>query len=277
MKIIIFLFFLVLSSPIYAQVESSPPFYGRTQINAQTGSGVGYWEIAGTFFDQTGFWDATSIQVGDIVFFSDAGVGYYLPVTVVVNTTSINYTVRINNTGITGVSMVPVTEGAIYTPSLHNLAPFISGITDPNQQTLLHNNVVNIETELKAVDEVAIYTASGPPPNSLNSIDGYFLAMGQDGDGPLYRWEVSDWVLVGGLRNFEQYYTATSNQTIFNISGYTPIAPAGGVYPISVYRNGVKLRYVASGPTVNQFSYSGATVTLAACRLNDEITITFNN
>lgn len=277
MRIIYLVIFMMFSFASYGQVESAPPFYGRAQINAQTGSGVGYWEIEGVFSDQTGFWDAISINIGDVVFFADAGVGYYLPIISIISVTSTNFKVRINNTGIFNISIVPTTEGAIYTPSANNLAPFISGITDPNEQTLLHRNIVNIETALVAVDEVAIYTGAGPPPISLQTNDGYFLAMGEDGDGPLYRWAISQWVLVGALRNFEQYYTATANQTNFSITGYSPAAPSGGVYPISVYRNGVKLRHVASAPNDRQYSYTGATVVLSACTINDEITITFNN
>lgn len=143
--LMIALFFSV--NLIYAQVEDIPLFSGKVFMS-QTGSGAGYWEVSGTFQDQSGYDDASGIQVGHILFFTDAGVGYHLPVTVVVSTTDPSFTVRVNNTGITGVVGVPTGEGAFYEKTANDLVPFVSGITDPNQQTLLQYSTQKVQEAL---------------------------------------------------------------------------------------------------------------------------------
>lgn len=146
MKKIIFAMLLI-STSLAAQVEDVPLFSGKVFMS-QTGAGAGYWEVSGTFEDQSGYYDAASIQVGDIVFFTDAGVGYHLPITVLVSATPPSFTVRINNTGIIGVAGVPTGEGVIYETSTSSLVPFVSGITDPNQQTLLQYGMEKIQAAL---------------------------------------------------------------------------------------------------------------------------------
>ena len=143
--LIIALFFSV--NLIYAQVEDIPLFSGKVFMS-QTGSGAGYWEVSGTFQDQSGYDDASGIQVGHILFFTDAGIGYHLPVTVVVSTTDPSFTVRVNNTGITGVVGVPTGEGVFYEKTANDLVPFVSGITDPNQQTLLQYSTQKVQEAL---------------------------------------------------------------------------------------------------------------------------------
>ena len=74
----------------------------------------------------------------------------------------------------------------------------------------------------------------------------------------------------------EQSFTATAGQTNFTIS-YTAPAVSGTSVPLRVYRNGVRLFWVASGPTSTQFTYTGATVTTSPNTLNDVITIEYLN
>lgn len=74
----------------------------------------------------------------------------------------------------------------------------------------------------------------------------------------------------------EQSFTATAAQTAFTIA-YSAPAVSGTSVPIRVYRNGVRLFYVASGPTITQFTYSGTTVTTAANTTGDIITIEYLN
>lgn len=74
----------------------------------------------------------------------------------------------------------------------------------------------------------------------------------------------------------EESFTATAAQTAFTIA-YSAPAVSGTSVPIRVYRNGVRLFYVASGPTITQFTYSGTTVTTAANTVGDIITIEYLN
>lgn len=74
----------------------------------------------------------------------------------------------------------------------------------------------------------------------------------------------------------EESFTSTSGQTAFTIA-YSAPAVSGTSVPIRVYRNGVRLFYVASAPTTTQFTYSGTTVTTAANTTGDIITIEYLN
>lgn len=74
----------------------------------------------------------------------------------------------------------------------------------------------------------------------------------------------------------EESFTSTSGQTAFTIA-YSAPAVSGTSVPIRVYRNGVRLFWVASGPTITQFTYSGTTVTTAANTAGDIITIEYLN
>lgn len=74
----------------------------------------------------------------------------------------------------------------------------------------------------------------------------------------------------------EESFTATAAQTTFTIA-YSAPAPSGTSMPIRVYRNGVRLKYVASGPTSTQFTYTTTTVTTSANAAGDIITIEYLN
>ena len=74
----------------------------------------------------------------------------------------------------------------------------------------------------------------------------------------------------------EENFTATAAQTDFTIA-YSAPAVSGTNVPIRVYRNGVRLFWVASGPTATQFTYTGTTVTTAANTVGDIITVEYLN
>lgn len=70
----------------------------------------------------------------------------------------------------------------------------------------------------------------------------------------------------------EQQYVATSGQTAFVLTSYTPPAASGDSVPIRVMRNGVTLKH---GST---FTYSGSTITLSFPAVaGDEISIHYLN
>ena len=144
-------------------VEAIPTLVGKATVS-QTGSGAGYWQVAGNFTDESGYYSSSDLQVGDILFFTDAGIGYHLPITVIVSATPPSFEVRVNNTGITGVLAVPTGPGSFYRPSSVGLGPYTSGITDANQQTL--NNYIIAKTSAaissgggSGVDTVSNYVA----------------------------------------------------------------------------------------------------------------------
>lgn len=74
----------------------------------------------------------------------------------------------------------------------------------------------------------------------------------------------------------EETFTATASQTSFTIA-YSAPAVSGTSVPVRVYRNGIRLNYVASGPNNYQFTYSGTTITTSACIAGDLITVEYLN
>lgn len=137
----------------YAQVEYTPTLVGR-YFGGQTGAGAGFWTVSGEFTDESGYFDASGIQVGDMLFFSDGGKGYFLPVVAVNSATGNSFVVGVNNTGITGVVGVPTGAGAIYRKSGEiGLFPFASGIANPDQQT--YNNYM-----VSLIEGLSISTAT---------------------------------------------------------------------------------------------------------------------
>lgn len=94
--------------------------------------------------------------------------------------------------------------------------------------------------------------------------------------GQVLRWNGTAWAPADQKVMREESFTATAFQTTFTIA-YSAPAVSGTAVPVRVYRNGVRLFYVASGPTLSQFTYSGTTVTTAANALNDIITVEYLN
>jgi len=135
-KYIILSILVLFSLSAYSQIEDTPLFVGKYFGN-QSGGGSGYWQVTGNFTDESGYYDATSIQIGDILFFVDAGIGYHLPVTSIISAAGSSFTIRVNNTGISGVAGVPNGPGGIYrSNSPKGIWPFTAGLTASDQQTL---------------------------------------------------------------------------------------------------------------------------------------------
>ena len=136
MKYIILSILVLFSLSAYSQIEDTPLFVGKYFGN-QSGGGSGYWQVTGNFTDESGYYDAASIQVGDVLFFVDSGIGYHLPVTSIISASGSSFTIRVNNTGISGVAGVPNGPGGIYrSNSPKGIWPFTAGLTASDQQTL---------------------------------------------------------------------------------------------------------------------------------------------
>lgn len=144
-KYIWLLILAVFAVKSFAQVEDTPLLVGKYFGN-QSGGGAGYWQVSGNFTDESGFYDATNIAVGDVLFFSDSGKGYHLPIDTVISASGASFVVRVLNSGITGVAGVPNGAGAIYRPTTtKSLFPYTSGITSADQQTLNNYLIEKIE------------------------------------------------------------------------------------------------------------------------------------
>lgn len=164
MKNILFILFSILSLSVFGQVQDTAFLTGKVQMS-QSGAGSGYWQVSGTFTDESGLFDSGSIQVGDILFFSDAGIGYHLPITNIVSATPPSFVVRVSNVGITNIISVPTGSGVIYRPSSADFLNYTSGISNPDQQTYL--SYLSKKLDALGVGGNGIYGGSGLLPNSL--------------------------------------------------------------------------------------------------------------
>lgn len=133
MKNIILIFLCLFSINLIGQVERQPNLTAK-YFASQSGGGSGYWTLTGTFTDDAGIYDASGVQVGDVVFFSDGTYTFFLPVTEIVSATHPTLTVKVSNTGITQISSVPSGMKAIYHPTSKGYFPFVSGISNADQQ-----------------------------------------------------------------------------------------------------------------------------------------------
>lgn len=74
--------------------------------------------------------------------------------------------------------------------------------------------------------------------------------------------------------SWEERFTATASQTTFTTA--KSLSAVSGTYvPVMVFRNGTKLKWVASAPTGRQFTYSDTTITLPASTVGDEIEVVY--
>lgn len=141
MKNLLVFFALAFSLGVSAQVVDTPRVVGKffgSQSGAGTESGTPYWQISGNFTDESGLYDSEGLKVGDVVFFADAGIGYHLPIISIQSATPPSFVIRVNRTGITNISAVPTTLGAVYEPRPnHAIMPYASGLTNPDQQTYM--------------------------------------------------------------------------------------------------------------------------------------------
>lgn len=136
MKYIILSILVLFSVSAYSQIEDTPLFVGKYFGN-QSGGNSTHWRVTGTFTDEAMYYDATGIQVGDILFFVDAGIGYHLPIDTIVSASGSDFTVSVSKSGITGVSAVPNGPGGIYRAnSPKGLWPDPAGLTAADRQTL---------------------------------------------------------------------------------------------------------------------------------------------
>lgn len=82
-------------------------------------------------------------------------------------------------------------------------------------------------------------------------------------------------ITLTGPSSRVEAFTATASQTSFTLAGPSFASPTGTIMHLSVKRNGVNLRYVASGPNTTQFTYSANVVTTSACDVGDSITVEY--
>lgn len=135
-------------------------FTGKCNIS-QSGSGSGFWQVAITNFNDPGGLDATEIQVGDFLIFTEAGNTYKLAITQVVSAVSNSATIKVSSVGVTGISSVPTLSGAAISrgSSTYDLTPFVANISSNDNQLFSEYNTAVLDDLIGNIE--TLYTSSG--------------------------------------------------------------------------------------------------------------------
>ena len=118
----------ILSYESHSQTIGKRFLTGRV-FHTQVGSTGTTFDVNCNFYDDGGLFDGTDVQVGDMLFVSDGGKGYYMPITSILTPGSITIVIRVNKTNL-GLSAISngvgyISRGSSYLKTL----PFASGIS----------------------------------------------------------------------------------------------------------------------------------------------------
>lgn len=154
MNKLIFILTLILLPLISFSQRVGKSFLVGKVTATQTGSGAGYWQVAGIFTDESGRYESPDINVSDNLVFTDNGKLFVLPITLVVSASHPSYTIRVGNTGITDIVAVPTTTSAaiVRGTANHTLLSYSAGIVDADQQLILQDVLYSIDSLLNASD-----------------------------------------------------------------------------------------------------------------------------
>lgn len=136
MKKLLCILALCLPLALSAQIERVPQLAG-TYNASQTSADLTTWTLTGTFSDQSGTSDASNIQVGDYVFFTDGMYSFILPITEIVGSpTPPTITLKVAKGSITQISSVPTGIKGIYRSTIKGILPAIGGLPAGDGQSL---------------------------------------------------------------------------------------------------------------------------------------------
>ena len=234
MKYIITVLFVLLTITLYSQDIGRRLTTGKV-FHTQMGSGVGYFDVEITFTDEGGLFDGTSVAIGDYLFVSDGGFGYYLPITQVLVSGPVTCQVRVSNVGlpIGGISsdLGYVTKGT----SKFKFIPYVGGLSNANQQ-------INSEEFISRLDSILKFklpertSGSIPPAYTPTSNDSW---IAQNAAGDVYKFNGTTWSLVGGLVN-------TTSPILGNgTSGNAVRLAASGVTP-NIYGSATRIPVITA-------------------------------
>lgn len=215
MKRIAILFSLLLLGLFsYGQTQSNRFLTGKV-ICTQTGSGLNTFTVSCNFTDEGGLYDGTNVAIGDYLYFTDGGYGYYLPIDSILTSGPSTIIIRVGSAG-TGLGAIPSSIGYISKSSDNfKMFPFVSGLSFADQQ-------INSENTFYTLDSILYYRlperiSGSVPPAYTPTINQAWLAQ-SNGDGKLYRYDplITGWVEIGGIDTLNGIYSGSDT-----IHGYT--------------------------------------------------------
>jgi hypothetical protein len=187
-------------------------FSGKCAI-VQTGSGSGYWQVnISNFNDPGGNYDATDIQSGDYLYFTDNGTVFSLEITSIVNAGLTTATIRVSNANIVSLVAIPTTNNAfISRRTIHfKFVPYISNITDNENQLADEYNMYKIDSILesfsKKQDVVSVYGDLSSLQQKIGDLAFVINATGDstvETGSAVYMFDSLGWVKISELDKFD--------------------------------------------------------------------------
>jgi hypothetical protein len=182
---------LLVSFNLQAQYQSNRFLTGKV-IHTQVGASSGKFNVSCNFTDEGGLYDGTNVTVGDLLFISDGGYGFYLPIDSIISSGVSTVIIRVVNTSLS-LGAIPTGVGYITKASENfQFQPFVSGISDANQQ-------ISNEDFIFRLDSILNYKL----PERTDSIPSYTPGVNdsriaQDNDtGIVYYYDGSNWKRIG--------------------------------------------------------------------------------
>lgn len=165
-KYLSILLFLFTTAILSAQSPRIP--VTATCSALQNGNGAGYWQVLLTGFNNAGgVYSASDVQVGDYLYISDGGIPYALEIITVISPSGSSVTVRVDNTGVTGIAGVSTTNSAWVsrgTPH-YRYTPWLSNLTQEDNQIHQEANWHRLDSLLYGIDTTG--SGGGASPTNL--------------------------------------------------------------------------------------------------------------
>lgn len=193
-KLLLFILFTIIATATYSQQISNRFVSGRV-VHTQVGGSPGVFDVSCNFLDEAGYFDGTNIAIGDKLFVSDGGFGYYLPITQILSSSYTTVVIRVNSTGLP-LASVPTGIGYLTRGSpTYQFKPYISGMSSADQQISSEEFMYAIDSLLrfKLVERISGSSAPVYTPTATQSW------IAQNGAGDVYKFNGTSWSLVGGL------------------------------------------------------------------------------
>jgi len=217
--------------------------------------------MSGFVSDDLGRWDATNVQVGDSLYAIN-GSDLAVCVVTTINSAagnSLNITVTCNDPLVGGID---AGQAAIVHPtSEYKFPTYISGLRDDLRSMIMNRLTQRIDEGVRNAQEVAFTLGTGIPASTVATVQGYRLAKNSMGDGDLYEWNGTAWVISGGSGSSFQPCVDT-----INITGITPTPVLGsGMVRVSGGWDNISGFVTTKSPDGVVVYISGSTAVIATC------------
>lgn len=256
MKRILNLFIFLLSTTFIFAQSANLNVALKYQISNPGSSGTfPTFTVSGFVSDDLVRWDATNVSVGDSLYVLN-GSDLAISVITTINSAagnSLNITVTCVTSGVG--SLDPGQAAIVHPTSIHKLPTFVSGLRDDLRSAIMNRFSQLVDFKLKDARQIAFTSGLTPPANTVATIDGYKLAKNNSGDGDLYKWDGSAWILDGSVVTDA---TLTGDGSSGNPLAWTgafvnsPLTGSGTtLVPLGIANNSITATHIAAD-AVNQ-------------------------